>query len=162
MKYNNKGFTLVELLAAIILLAIVAGFGTYAITHIIKSSKEKNYQLLVKNIKDAAGVYYQECRYERKASVTGEYEGAICEVTPSNFQIDGYTIPLRALVQQGYLVGNAKNETTGEYILVDPRTNNGIGDCYIAVGYIRGGSKDEVKVYSDGSSGCPQDTDYSG
>ena len=39
---NRKGFTLVELLATIAILAIVMGIATFSITAIIKNSKEKN------------------------------------------------------------------------------------------------------------------------
>lgn len=130
MKTNNKGFTLIELLATIVLIAIVAGFGTYSITNVIKSSKEKNYQLLIKNIKSAAEVYYQECRYDDKATSNG----AICEFF-NNGEYAGYWIPLIELVNQGYLTGNAKEKNTGNYIVVDTKTNKNIGNCNIGVGY---------------------------
>lgn len=60
---NNKGFTLVELIATIVLLAIVMGIGAYSITKIIENSREKNYKLLVTEIRTAAEGYYQECRF---------------------------------------------------------------------------------------------------
>ena len=44
-KMNNGGFTLVELLATIVLLALVIGIASYSINAIIKNSQEKNYQL---------------------------------------------------------------------------------------------------------------------
>ena len=47
---NNKGFTLVELIATIVVLALVMGLASYSIVGIIKRSKEKNYELLVTNI----------------------------------------------------------------------------------------------------------------
>ena len=39
---DKNGFTLVELLAVIILLSIIMGIGTFSVTKIINSSKEKN------------------------------------------------------------------------------------------------------------------------
>ena len=62
-KLNNKGFTLIELLATVILLSIVVGIAGYSITAVIEKSKEKDYQLLVKEIKNSVELYYQECRY---------------------------------------------------------------------------------------------------
>ena len=67
MIMNKKGFTLVELLATIILLAIVLSLSSIAIIGIINSSKEKNYEQLISNIKDGAEVYYQECKYSKEA-----------------------------------------------------------------------------------------------
>ncbi len=67
-KMNNGGFTLVELLATIVLLALVIGIASYSINAIIKNSQEKNYQLLINNIYDATEVYYQECKFIRNMS----------------------------------------------------------------------------------------------
>lgn len=60
-KTNNKGYTLVELIATIVILALVMGIGAYSITAIINSSKEKNYELLIKEIKNAVELVYQDC-----------------------------------------------------------------------------------------------------
>ena len=59
---NKKGFTLIELLATIIILALVMSIGAYSITAIIKNSKQKNYELLIGNIKDAAEELYDKVR----------------------------------------------------------------------------------------------------
>ena len=59
---NTKGFTLVELIATIVLLSLVMGIGAFSITQIIKSAKEKDYKLLIENINNAAELYYQECK----------------------------------------------------------------------------------------------------
>ena len=42
---NNLGFTLVELIATIVILALVMGISTYSISAIINNAKEKNYEL---------------------------------------------------------------------------------------------------------------------
>lgn len=144
MRTNNNGFTLIELLAAITLFAIIASIGTYSITRIIKSSKDKNYDLLLKNIKSAARVYYQECRYANNAKTTGDYDGAWCEYVeftyPDGTKIKGYTITIYGLVNYGYLTGNSKYKVGSEerYAVVDPRTNENIGECIIGLEYDSG------------------------
>ena len=73
----------------------------------------------------------------------------------------GYVIPLLGLVQQGYLTGNAKNGTNGTYYIVNPMTNEDIGNCYIGVGY--DSNNKLVILGSNGSANaCPKNEDYSG
>lgn len=48
---KNKGFTLVELLGVIVVLAIVGGIATLAITNYIGNSKEKVYRNYVATLK---------------------------------------------------------------------------------------------------------------
>ena len=50
-RLDSKGFTLIELIATLVVLTLVMGLGAYSITGIIKSSKEKDYELLIKEIK---------------------------------------------------------------------------------------------------------------
>ena len=60
---NRKGFTLVELLATLVILGLIVSIGSVAITKTIKNSREKNYNILIENIKSAVSVYYQECEF---------------------------------------------------------------------------------------------------
>ena len=48
---NNKGFTLVELLGTIVILAIIVGISSYSIITVLNNTKKKNYQFLVDKIK---------------------------------------------------------------------------------------------------------------
>ena len=130
---NRKGFTLIELLVVLVLLAIVMGIGSYAITNIIKNSKERNYELLITHIKEASELYYQECKFAN----TGAIE---CDYTPT----------LGKLVQYGFLKGNAKQGgKLGDYTIVDPRDNTDISDCEIEISYdsgkiiVKGNTADE-------------------
>lgn len=146
MILNKKGFTLVELLATIVLFAIVAGIGTYSISSIIKNSKQKNYELLIKNIKDAAEVYYQECKYAKN-------DGAHCVERAYSDPV-GYRLHLIDLVNYGYLTGNKKN-ADGSYKIVNPNTDEEIGDCYIWIDY----NDDDNKVVvtnKDNKTKCPK------
>lgn len=138
MKNNNAGFTLVELLVTIILLALVAGIGAYSITAIMERSKEENYNILIKNIQSAAETYYQECKYSNNDSIS-------CTSYDS-----GYKISLGNLVTYGYLKGNTKkNDNT--YTIENPLNNQSIADCEIIVKYENG----KVTVTNNSGNNCP-------
>ena len=127
MKSNN-GFTLIELLAAIVVFAIVASIGTYSITRIINASRDKNVELLRKNVKSAAHVYYQECKYD---NADGDVNCS--DFFASQISDDAYDTTLEDLVLQGYLTGNSKVDDNGNYTIINPKTNESIGDCCIIV-----------------------------
>lgn len=136
---NNRGFTLVELLATIVLLALVLSIGSIAITSIINSAKDKNYKLLITNVKDGAEVYYQECKYANNSGIT-------CR--------DDFTITLGELLKYGYIKGN-DTDSSDKYIIVNPLDEKNIGDCTIKITYSSG----EVSVSAVNPSGsCP--TEY--
>ena len=134
MKLNNGGFTLVELLATIVIFAIVAGLGAFSVTAIIKNSKQKNYELLVKNIKDAAEVYYQECKYDMSKELKEADRGNYCFLAG-----DRYYVKLGNLVKYGHLTGNSKLES------------------YISI-YYNAKNKYEIKNESGTDNSCP--TEY--
>ena len=50
---NNKGFTLVELVATILILGLIMGIGGYSITNLIQKNKQNSYELLINEIKEA-------------------------------------------------------------------------------------------------------------
>lgn len=54
-KINSKGFTLVELLAAVAIVAILGTVGTPLVTRTIQTSKGKSYYVTAKSFKKAAG-----------------------------------------------------------------------------------------------------------
>ena len=129
-KLNKKGFTLVELIATIVVLALVVSISAYAITNIINSAKEKNYDLLIKNIKDASETYYQECKYSNNSGIT-------CDDT----------VKLQDLVNYGYLKGNGTKDNKME--IINPKDNKNIGACSIAV------KNENGKLTIEGS--CPKE-----
>ena len=47
---NRKGFTLVELLGAIVILAIITAIITPSVMRILKNSDEANYNMMIDNI----------------------------------------------------------------------------------------------------------------
>lgn len=136
---NNKGFTLIELLATIVLLVLVMGISAFAIVSVINNSKEKNYDLLITNIKDGAEVYYQECKYANNSGITCSSNG---------------NVSLGDLVKYGYVKGNDQ-DNKGKYSLVNPNDNEPINSCVINVAFSGG----KVRVSAVTTSGsCP--TEY--
>lgn len=61
---NNKGFTLIELIATIALLAVIAVISFVSITGVIKKGKVSDCETLVNNIKSAASEYVSDNRYK--------------------------------------------------------------------------------------------------
>jgi len=143
IKLDNKGFTLVELLATVILLSIIVVIAGISITTIIKNSKEKDYQLLVKEIKNAVELYYQECKFVNN-NCSNE-------------------IKLGFLVDNGYLKGNSV-DIDDESILINPNTEVNISNCSIKYAYSNGKiiveSNGEISTCSDGENCCPTSLDY--
>ena len=60
MKLNKKGYTLIELLAVILIIGLILVFSTYGIIKAVKSSKGKAATLSEKSIKEAAETYATE------------------------------------------------------------------------------------------------------
>lgn len=131
-RLGRKGFTLIELIATIVILAIIMGIGAYVITGLINDSKEKNYQLLLKEVRSAVEGYYQECMDPPKDSA-----GNLLISCPSNDASGYYNIKLGDLVTYGHLKGNASTDM-GTLILTNPSDGNIIGDCGIRYKYDNG------------------------
>lgn len=136
-KINRKGFTLVELISVIVILSLIVGIGATVITEVIKNNKEKDYILLIKEIKSATESYYHECRY-----VTYDCDN------------DG-TIKLGDLIVNGFLKGNSKLQD-GSSTLVNPNNEDNISNCEIKWIYSNG--KFNIEDLSGGV--CPQTDDY--
>ena len=60
---NNKGFTLIELIATIALLGVISIISFVSINGVIKKSKVNDCESLVSNIKSAAKEYVSDNRY---------------------------------------------------------------------------------------------------
>lgn len=137
-KLNQKGFTLIELIAVVVLLSLLVGIGASTITKIIKKNKENDYKLLIDGIKSAAESYYQECRY-----VT-----FTCS--------DNGIVKLGDLVNNGFLKGNSKL-SDDSVTLINPNTEDDIYDCEIK--WLYGNGKFNIEDVSGGK--CPKTEDYS-
>ncbi len=60
MKLNRKGYTLIELLAVILIIGLVLGFSTYGIINAFNTSKNKSLTISINSIKESAETYATE------------------------------------------------------------------------------------------------------
>lgn len=89
---NNKGFTLIELIATIALLAIVALISFVSITNVLEDRKTADCNTLVNNIKMATKEYVSDNRYNDISN----------------------NITAEVLIKEKYLKGNIINPYTRE------------------------------------------------
>ena len=159
---NKKGFTLVELLGTIIILALVMSIAGFSITTILNSSKAENYQLLVRRIDAGAELYYQECKYDDKSAIK-----KYCEVDNNNGK-KGYKITIGNLVTYGYMTANGKmSDSVNTTNVNNPKvfrpddTDKYIDDCLIKVYFDPNTKKTVVEALSN-DTGCPTNKEYKG
>ena len=72
MKRNQKGFTLVELLAVIVILAVVMLIGVTAIGPLIDSTRESALRTEGTGLVDSAKIAYQALQLQSEAGISGE------------------------------------------------------------------------------------------
>lgn len=87
---NKKGFTLVELLAVVIIMSLIMAFAFPAITSIINSNNQKKYEAYEKSMTEYAKAYFDDSRSTigltslKKQGLTGIEESCIGYVDASN------------------------------------------------------------------------------
>lgn len=132
MKLNYKGFTLVELLAVIAIMGMLAVIMVPTISGVIEENKKNNSANLKNSIKSSARAYISDNRYEIKL------DNNSCNNNNTKreiFSINNKTIleskiTVELLVNEGYLKSNS-----GE--IINPETNKTInkGESNIEVKY---------------------------
>lgn len=130
MKLNYKGFTLVELLAVIAIMGMLAVIMVPTISGVIEENKTNNSENLKNSIKSSARAYISDNRYEIKLD-DSSCANDIRNITfIGNDYIDESKITVELLVNKGYLKSNSGN-------IINPETNKPInkGESYIVVTY---------------------------
>ena len=126
---NKKGFTLVELLAVIVILGIIIGFAYPNVIILIEKNKNDNYEQLKKSVVSAAKSYVSDYRYE--ISVNTDKEPAVIEYI-NGIKIIDNQIPVLYLVDDGKLTldkdGHIKDPRNKEMCLV-------FKDSYVVVNF---------------------------
>ncbi len=119
---RNRGFTLVELLATITILAVIALITIPTISNVLKENKNKIYETQIKQIEIAAKVWGSDNLGILPNDTDSTLEMTIDDVEKGNV-LDDYKkliITLQTLQDGGYINDEIKNNKTGE--LISPNT----------------------------------------
>jgi len=106
---NNKGFTLVEILAVIILLGLIIGIAVPGITRANRKAKEKALASKVENLEKAAILYAQEKNISFDADCNSS--GEICE-SITNCKCSTSAIKVQTLIDNGNIKPDKGNNIT--------------------------------------------------
>ena len=122
MNKNNKGFTLVELLATIVVITLVMGIAIPYVMNVINNSKNNSRELAINNIKTSAKYYAEDNSNEM--IWTHERDDANNELENT------YTcVSVTDLINKGYLkssdIKNELNITNADNIVVK-RNSGGV------------------------------------
>lgn len=87
---NQKGFTMIELLATLVIIAIISTLTITAFSSYIKTTKEQKLKISEDSIQEVSILYAKEYR----------------EVLEKNNTTNTYCITIEELIQKGYLKEN--------------------------------------------------------
>ena len=106
----KKGFTIVEILGVIIVIAVIMAFAIPNLTNSSNKAKNKLYETKIEMLEKSAVIFAQD---NYNTLIEGEESQVVIKsITSDN------------LIASGYYV--ADNETDGVKAIIDPRTNTPI------------------------------------
>lgn len=123
---NKKGFTLIELLAVIILVALIGVLVMPTVINTTNQTKQKSYDILIKNIVTSAQTYYEECEYGDLSNNT-KYGSYACNINNNTI-----TITLGTLANTGFLSVKDVDLNNKKKVL-NPKNNYDISECNITI-----------------------------
>ncbi len=139
MKIDNKGFTLVEVLAVVVIIGILGGLTAKGVLSSINTGKEASYKLMINSIVTASQTLYEELEYGGSTVWEYSYSNNKVEKTETKVTInDDNTINtnLQTLVSNGFLSGSSgftDEDESGNKYLIDPKSKKNIGSCEIKI-----------------------------
>ena len=119
MKINNKGFTLVELLAVVVILSVLMAIMVPSVSYIIKKNKEDSYSNLQKSIITAAKAYISDNRYDIKLSTNNVCVDDVTNILKiKNISLENSKLPISLLINMQYLSADSSGN------IINPKDNN--------------------------------------
>ncbi len=162
-KLNNKGFTLIEVLAVIAIIAILGLIAVPGVLNSINNGKKSSYNIMISNIKTASQSLYEEVDYMNGEVYTYDDSGTKTE-TPLKITDSSITVNLQTLVSNGYLKGTtSEKEGEKKLILTNPVDGQNIGSCKITITKETnqaGKVNYKIESKSTTNSSCPKTNEY--
>ena len=164
---NRRGFTLVELLAVIIIIGLLSIFIIPNIIAALNNSKEASYTTLLENIVISSQTYYEECEYGNLSDTT-RYGTYACTVNGNRVNTT-----LSALANTGFLKVTDTKVISGKEVKVvlNPKNDYDMSNCPIVIEKIKTlqspdehgitNTKITYKVTGSGTN-CPTTSEYEG
>ena len=165
MKIDNKGFTLVEVLAVVVIIGVLGGLTARGVLSSINTGKEASYKLMINSIVTASQTLYEELEYGGSTIWSYKYSDDQKAITKedSKVTIDNNNINtnLQTLVSNGFLSGSSgftdKDEAGNKY-LIDPKSKKNIGNCEIVITKEKKVNKTIYEVKKRGTvDNCPDE-----
>ena len=182
MRLDNKGFTLVEVIAVVAIITILSVVVVPSVLNSINNGKQKSYEVLVGDIKIAAKELYEEVysnellgdtsklyqySYDVDKKEISKDNNDVIEIT-NNCTKEGYSCietNLQTLVSNGFLSGSTDGNK--QKVILNVREDNAnMGNCSIKIVRVVNSSSNKVsyKVYaienSDEKNICPTQDEY--
>ena len=106
-KSNRKGFTLIELIAVVVILGVIALIAVPAVTYYLSGAQADAYQIAEKNLAEAANNMFADC--------AGVGDLAVCQQYSVPDGGNYVTVPASVLIANGYLDPIADPAKQGSY-----------------------------------------------
>ena len=154
---NNRGFTLVELIAVVVIIGLVGGLAVPGILNSLDMGKKTSDRVLYSNIRTAMINMYEEVNYAGDNVYFYDNDGK-GGVISSGDVID---INVQTLVSNGFLdgVNNSDYTVNKNHKVLFDSNNNDIGSCVVKIEKKKNGNKFEYIVSGSNENGCPTDED---
>lgn len=138
MKIDNKGFTLLEVLAVVVIIGILGGLTAKGVLSSINTGKEASYKLMINSIVTASQTLYEELEYGGSKILEYSYSNNKVEKTGTKVEVNDKSINtnLQTLVSNGFLSGSSgftDEDESGNKYLIDPKSKENIGICKIKI-----------------------------
>lgn len=171
---NQKGFTLIEVLAVIVILALLGIIAVPGVIRTMNSSKKSSYYIMVSDIQTASGELFEELEFQKMGGgevslwqysangVTSEKVNSFIDEENNQQKIQ---TNLQTLVSNGFLKGSSnekKDSNQNSRVLIHPVENKDIGFCEIIISKKVDEKKKVTYLVRNTSEDplCPTDDDY--
>ena len=128
---NNKGFTLIEVLAVIVILSILMAIMVPSVGNIMKKNKEDNYQNLKDSIISAAKIYISDNRYQITVGSCTTQNAKVDVLSINNVTLTDSKITIQTLAN----AGNLKTTSDGKIINPKDKKSLNLDNSYVVVKY---------------------------